>query len=132
MDPEGLEVEDLLQLFLDLMFLDQAVLSRGGRGGGGLAAPDREEGASQRQQKAKRRQGGGGGVDLRPAYESLAGVLMQMVSQRGFKARTKAARSLAGASEDMQKVIARAHALCSDALAGIVSRSMANFKCFVY
>ena len=130
MDPEGLEVEDLLQLFLDLMFLDQAVFSRGGGGGGraGLLAPEGEQ--RQPRQKVKRQQGGG--VDLRPAYDSLAGALMRMVSQRGFKARTKAARSLAGASEDVQKVIIRAQALCSDALAGIVSRSMANFKCFVY
>ena len=129
MDLEGLEVEDLLQLFLDLMFLDQAVFSRGGGGGrAGLLAPEGEQ--RQPRQKVKRQQGGG--VDLRPAYDSLAGALMRMVSQRGFKARTKAARSLAGASEDVQKVIIRAQALCSDALAGIVSRSMANFKCFVY
>ena len=127
MDPEGLEVEDLLQLFLDLMFLDQAVFSRGGGGGrAGLLAPEGEQRPPR--QKVKRRQG----VDLQPAYDSLAGALVRMVSQRGFKARTKAARSLAGASEDVQKVIARAQALCSDALAGIVARSMANFKCFVY
>ena len=140
------ELEDLvLQLFLDLMFLDHALKAAAdGVDGGGSGGRDYTAG---RQRPLGR--GGGGGrqsrdevpasesglsrPDLRPAYLGLAAAMSRAVSgqKKPKGGRSPAARAVSGAA-DAKQVVSSLQGLLGETLSRISERSSINVKCFEF
>lgn len=129
----GAELGDLMQLFLDLMFLDNAILASANRLNGGTSngviMPSGKPGRA-----SGRRSGDAPSAsirtDLQPAYLSLAVAMTKAVSrQKKVKGRSQVARAISGAA-DTEQVVFKLQGILSETLSRVAEWSSINVRCF--
>ncbi|GAX79929.1 hypothetical protein CEUSTIGMA_g7369.t1 [Chlamydomonas eustigma] len=143
LEVKHLEAEDVLQLVLDLMFLDEIISGPHGDGvngvngrshgmnGGGEKGGGKKKGVGQGGSgEGVGKDGYGSNSSLTDAYLSLAHLVLKVTGRKGFKARTKEVKSLLRVG-DQEGMVAAVKKACFASLSAILHCSSFNIKCFL-